>query len=131
MQLLGGYSSYIVVSIACQRYYAAIVQLVAHTADAVAMVITVGVHLCLCQLSACRMGNGYRSGLAGECIGGFRSVVTAHQVVLNGLDYSSLGIVVIGGIDLLTATEYIHDGSRDTTLGIVRSVIRILGVYIV
>ena len=69
MQLLGSHSSYIVVSIACQSYSAAIVQLVAHTADTVAMVITVGVHLGLCQLSACRMGKRYSNGLVGEGIG--------------------------------------------------------------
>ena len=131
MQLLGGHSSYIVVSIACQRYCAAIVQLVAHTADTVAMVIRIGIYLGLSQLTIGHMGKRNGSRLVGKCIGGFGGVVTAHQIALNGLDYPSLGIVVIGGIDLLTATEYIHDGSRDTALGIVRSVIRILGVYIV
>ena len=131
MQLLGSHTSLIVIGVVCQSHCASTVQLVGNATDTVAMVIRIGIYFGLSQLTIGRMGKRNGSRLVGKCIGGFGGVVTAHQIALNGLDYPSLGIVVIGGIDLLTATEYIHDGSHDTTLGIVRSVIRILGVYIV
>ena len=102
-----------------------------NAADAVAMVIRIGVHFGLCGLAIGGMGKRYRSRLVSKRVGGHFSVVTAHQVVFNGLYDSSLDVVVIDGINFLTAAEYIHNGSRQTALGIVRSIIGILVAYII
>ena len=62
MQLLGGQSTLVVIGVVCQSHCASTVQLMGNAADAVAMVIRIGVHFGQGRLSVCRMGMRYGSG---------------------------------------------------------------------
>ena len=81
MQLLGGQSTLVVIGAVCQSHSVPTVQLMGNAADAVAVVIHIGIHFGQGRLSVCGMGMRYGSGPVGKRIGGDRGVVTAQQVV--------------------------------------------------
>ena len=68
----------LVVSVACQRHFRA-AQLVLDGRHPFRRIISVGVFLRACRLSARRMGMRHRGRLAREGVGGLRHLVAAQE----------------------------------------------------
>ena len=116
-----------VVGVAGQCHLRA-VQRMLHLADAVGVVVGVGIDLRAGGLARGRMRAGDGQGLAAEAVSGRGDVVAAEQVVRYGFRHAPLDVIIVGRPDARAAAKYGDDTARLSAPCVARCVVRIVGV---